>query len=84
LEALNLYRPRVYEFARLNITYTVRTRLCFAKPFADKPLAVACIIGPTLMPLCDDAAAVEAEAAQAGQVQPGARLGRPTHAHHQG
>jgi hypothetical protein len=24
LEALNLYRPKVYEFARLNMTYTVR------------------------------------------------------------
>lgn len=26
LEALNLYRPKVYEFSRLNITYTVLSK----------------------------------------------------------
>jgi len=26
LEALNLYRPKVYEFARLNMTYTVLSK----------------------------------------------------------
>jgi glutaminyl-tRNA synthetase len=26
LEALNIYRPKVYEFARLNITYTVLSK----------------------------------------------------------
>lgn len=91
LEALQLYRPKVYEFARLNITYTVRQpcvpwgRKARGQWRRERPVDV---LTGRLLPgvggWVDGAGAVEAQAAEAGQVQPREGLGRPTHAHHQG
>lgn len=72
LEALNLYRPKVYEFSRLNITYTVRAVLCVWCVFWCDQHGSMTTTPILTIPTCNamqcnaDTGAVEAQAAEAG------------------